>query len=376
MIRILHTADWQLGKPFGDIPGDAGAFLRQQRFKTVADIAALASERQVDAVLVAGDCFETNRVTDETLHKAVDAMQGYAGPWCLLPGNHDAALAESVWTRLHRMGVPDNIHLLTEPSPLLLADQRLAVLPAPLARRHEPTDITQALDTMDTPPQAARVGLAHGSVANRLPHSSEAANTIADDRAERAGLNYLALGDWHGTLEIAPRTWYAGTPEVDRFRANDPGNVLIVAVPGPGEAPAVERVATTHYRWHRLETRLGKVDDLTALEDRLRDLGQPAERRVMALKLTGSLPLSGREALDDLLARWRARLCHLRVDDSELLPEVTDADLDQLAAAGFVRQAVERLQHLQTEESEPERTYAGLALQTLYAEYQSLRSRS
>ena len=31
------------------------------------------------------------------------AMVGYAGPWVLIPGNHDAALAESVWTRAQRL---------------------------------------------------------------------------------------------------------------------------------------------------------------------------------------------------------------------------------------------------------------------------------
>jgi hypothetical protein len=32
------------------------------------------------------------------------AMQGFTGPWCLLPGNHDAALSESVWTRVRCTG--------------------------------------------------------------------------------------------------------------------------------------------------------------------------------------------------------------------------------------------------------------------------------
>ena len=70
------------------------------------------------------------------------------------------------------------------------------------------------MDAAETPRDAVRVGLAHGSVANRLPEG-DAKNEIAEDRATTANLDYLALGDWHGTMEIAPKTWYSGTPEPD-----------------------------------------------------------------------------------------------------------------------------------------------------------------
>jgi DNA repair exonuclease SbcCD nuclease subunit len=88
--RFLHTADWQLGKPFGSVPGDAGAILREARFEAVRRIAALAHEHQVDAVLVAGDVFDSNLASEATLSRALAAMRGFAGPWLLLPGNHDA----------------------------------------------------------------------------------------------------------------------------------------------------------------------------------------------------------------------------------------------------------------------------------------------
>ena len=55
--------------------------------------------------------------------------------------------------------------------------------------------------------------------------AGEANNPIAPDRARRAGLDYLALGDWHRTLQIGPATWYAGTPEADRFNSQEVGQV-------------------------------------------------------------------------------------------------------------------------------------------------------
>ncbi|HEY5048145.1 MAG TPA: DNA repair exonuclease, partial [Rhizomicrobium sp.] len=260
-IRLLHTADWQLGKTFSGFAHDAGALLRTQRLKTVQHLAQLAADRKVDAVLVAGDLCETNAVSDETLRRLLNATQAFAGPWILLPGNHDAALAESVWSRMKRLGLPANVRLALKAEPILLFGDSLAVLPAPLERRHEARDITEWFDHAETPEHALRVGLAHGSIANRLPRPSEAPNTIADDRSDRARLNYFALGDWHGTLEIAPRTWYSGTPEPDRFRDNDPGNVLIVALDGRGMAPVVEKIAVGHYRWIVMEQEISSAED-------------------------------------------------------------------------------------------------------------------
>jgi DNA repair exonuclease SbcCD nuclease subunit len=115
-VRLLHTADWQIGKGFAKFEGDAGALLRTQRIKTVERIAQIANEQRVDVVLVAGDVFETNAVADETLRRTLNAMQAFKGPWVLLPGNHDASLSDSVWTRLPRMGMTENIWLATAPN--------------------------------------------------------------------------------------------------------------------------------------------------------------------------------------------------------------------------------------------------------------------
>ena len=57
-VTLIHTADWQLGRRFDNVPGDAGAALRDQRIETVKKIARLAQERGADAVLVCGDVFE------------------------------------------------------------------------------------------------------------------------------------------------------------------------------------------------------------------------------------------------------------------------------------------------------------------------------
>ncbi len=47
-------------------------------------------------MLVAGEVFDTQGVTDKTIRRLFNAMAGFAGRWVLIPSNHDAALSESV----------------------------------------------------------------------------------------------------------------------------------------------------------------------------------------------------------------------------------------------------------------------------------------
>ncbi|MEN8802364.1 MAG: DNA repair exonuclease [Thiogranum sp.] len=372
-LTLLHTADWQIGKQFATIAGDAGAVLRTQRLETIRALGALAGERRVDAVLVAGDVFEDNAVSDETLRRTMNALAGFDGPWVLLPGNHDAALAQSAWSRLHRLAiVPDNVVLATAPGPIELCDGRLCVLPAPLQRRHELRDLTDYFDAVDTAPGVFRVGLAHGAVRNRLPQESEAMNPISDTRADSARLDYLALGDWHGTLEIAPRTWYAGAAEPDRFRSNDPGNVLLVELSEPGVSPRVEKLRVGRFHWQQFEFAVADAASIGVLDARLGALDDVAGT-LLRLRLSGALDLGARGQLDEVLERWRARLHHLGVDDSGLVARPSAEDIAAIGASGFVNDAIETLSRIQDDPAHPDHDQAARALQVLYLEQLALR---
>ena len=366
MIRFLHTADWQIGKPFGGFDEDTRGELKAERFRTVARLAILAAQRQCDAVLVAGDAFDDNTVSDREIRRTLEAMAGFAGPWVMLPGNHDAALSVSVWTRLRRLGLPANVIIADTPEPIGLADGRVVVLPAPLLRRHEGADLTAWFDRADTTASVIRVGLAHGSVANRLPEKAESGNPIADDRADQARLDYLALGDWHGFLEIAPRTYYSGTPEPDRYPANRPGHVAIVEIDAPGAVPRIEAVAVAGFTW--VSRAVSLLGDTADLDDALEAIAAPGTTLV-DLRLSGSLPLRGRVALDERLEFWSARFFDLRIDDGGLIDEPDAEDLDRIDVAGFVRTAIDRLRAKAADPANPERGAAALALRIAYVEH-------
>ena len=366
-VSFVHTADWQLGKAFGAAGEGAQGALRDERFRAVTRLGALASERLADAVLVAGDVFDSGTAGDQTLRRALVAMESFSGPWVLLPGNHDPATAEGVWARLRRFGPAANIIIADRPEPVVVAEGRLAVLPAPLCRKNEAADLTCWYDAAPLASGSVRVGLAHGSIVSRLPADDAARNPIADDRATCAGLDYLALGDWHGTLRIDGRTWYSGTPEPDRAKDNNPGNALVVRIDRPGAVPVVEPVAVGGYRWHAISRALHRRDDVAVLAEDLRALGSPLDRHVVELALEGTVDFATRAALTSALDDLAVRLCDLRFDDTRLTVLHSDDDLKQIPATGYIGSALARLRET-ARGPEPQAALAEVALRILYQE--------
>lgn len=361
MTHFLHTADWQIGRQYGQFETDDAAMLAEARFDVVARIAALAAERRVDAVLVAGDVFDTQGVSDRTIRRLFAAMAGYAGPWVMIAGNHDAALADSVWGRAMQLGcIPANVHVPLATGVVDLPDANLAVLAAPLTQRHTYDDVTQAFDALASAPGRLRVGLAHGSVAGRLPDTVDATNPIAPDRAARARLDYLALGDWHGCLSIDERTWYAGTPEQDRFRGNEPGYVLDVRIAQAGAVPVVERIATGKYRWSAWTETLSLPTDAQALAERMAAL---RAEDVLRLDVQGHVNLETWDALQKAVDQAAAQVRALLPDLSGLRLEPDEADLAELRASGYVGEVAAQLQALQADEEQS--AVAGEALRLL-----------
>ncbi|MBZ5523193.1 MAG: DNA repair exonuclease [Acidobacteriia bacterium] len=369
MVRILHTADWQLGKQFESLgaPSDKLAFLRQARIDVIGRIGQLAVDRSVDAILVAGDVFEHNEVSDRLIREVLAAMRQASVPWLLLPGNHDPAGPASVWDRIGRIGCPDHVRILLSTEPVVLAGGRLAVLPAPLTRKHQFADPTERFDQQVTSQEAVRVGLAHGSLRNRLAPAAEQHNMISDTRADEGRLDYLALGDWHSCKEAAPRTYYAGTPEPDDFD-QDSGAVLIIELPGPGVVPTVERILVGRYRWHSLSAQIQSPGAVEQLSTHLVSITQPLASAVVHLEVRGAASLSERAAIDEQLANFEATVQVLRARTVELIPSPTEADLDDLGRQGFVATVVERLRGLEADGANPDSAFARAALQRLYVE--------
>jgi DNA repair exonuclease SbcCD nuclease subunit len=349
MTRFLHTADWQLGKPFSWV-SDSGkrTVLQQARFDAVRALGPLAESAGARFVVVSGDLFDSPSPDRSTVSAACQAIGSIGVPVYAIPGNHDHAGPGSVWEqayyRQEQQALAANLTILTSAAPLELPDAIL--LPCPLLRRQsqdDPTAWLRQLDSQSFPTGKPRIVLAHGSVQDFADEGgddddlrSASPNVVELNRLPAGLADYVALGDWHGLQQVAPAAWYPGAIEQDRHARSDEyvaGRVLRVAVER-GQAPHVEVHETGRHRWHRRKQRLDGASGLAMLRAELDALlGGRVNQDVLRLTLTGTVGLADREQLDQLLETYEARLLRLDVDDGLLL-EPGEAEIADLTSRG------------------------------------------
>ena len=345
MPRFLHTADWQIGRLYSQFPAEDAVPLAEARLTAVETIARLAVQHRVDAVIVAGDVFDAQTVADRTIRKLFNAIQGFSGPWVMIPGNHDAALTESVWTRATRLGsMPANLHLALQGRVLDFSTLGFSALTAPLTQRHTYNDLTEWFDEAPTAPGHVRIGVAHGSVQGVLAEDIDSANPIGAQRAERAKLDYLALGDWHGCKQIDDRTWYSGTPEPDRFKGNEPGYALLVEIDGSGTMPRVTRLDTGQFKWQSWEHTVAVASDV---DEFIARLANACASDVLSIRVAGQIDLAGLQRIRASLSLAEAKVRSVQADLTALRLLPTAADIAALKADGYLGDVIAELRDKQ-----------------------------
>ena len=372
-MRFIHTSDWHIGKTFG-FADDAAQLLRDERLETITRIGALAQAQNAPTVLVAGDIYDVQTPLERTLRQPIERMRAFPDvQWHLIPGNHDPHTPRGPWDRLLKLAdqLPPNIHLHLEPEPAPLANGTAWLLPGVLTRRHAASDPTEAMDKAATPEGLPRIGLAHGSVTSFGTDAGSTNNLIAIDRPQRAGLAYMALGDFHNAQPFGDRCWYSGTPETDNFGTdgvNGGGDALLVEIDGGISAPRVTPHRTGRFQWHRMAAALFSAADIEILERRLRTLApEDLGAALVWLDVTGALSLAERQMFEDRIVQGvGSALRVLRLGDTGLLGQPTTADLDAIDHAGFVRAAADRLAARAADAGDPARGIASAALQRLY----------
>lgn len=374
MIRFIHSSDLHLGKRFGNFSGDLPGRLREARHAVIRRLAEHARTHGVDTILLAGDTFDTETPAAEVRRQALTEMAHHAQiRWVVLPGNHDSLQATELWTLLAREG-PDNVVLTTAAEPVELARGAI-LLPAPCTTRRPGRDLSAWMDGAATPDGAIRIGLAHGPIQS-FSEDSGASEVIAPDRARRAGLDYFALGDWHGALEVDPRTRYSGAPEQDRFKHDRPGEALLVEIATAGAVPQVTALPTSAFTWLTLEMHLMGDDDptpaLAALLPDLRDRRQTLVRLVA----TGRSGLAARTTLAAAVMEAVPDFAWLSLDDTALATDCAVKDLDRIDRAGALREAADALlaEGEDASRSAADRAVATAALARLYGYAQAVSS--
>ena len=211
----------------------------------VKRIGRVAQETGAEFVLVAGDLFDSRSADKATVSAACSAIGQIGVPVVVSPGNHDHGGPGSVWEQefflREQTALAPNMLVVLTPAPIEVGSA--VVFPCPLMHRSMVGDPTEWLRSADAYTAVVadkpRIVLAHGStkafagIWSDEDGDSPGAGVIDLAQLPFDQVDYVALGDWHGTKQVDACAWYAGTPELDRFprgAGQDPGNVLVVDV--------------------------------------------------------------------------------------------------------------------------------------------------
>jgi DNA repair exonuclease SbcCD nuclease subunit len=341
MFRFIHSSDLHIGKRFGNMPEDLRGRLREARHGVIATLAERARTHGASTIFLAGDTFDTETPTPAMLRQALAEMGQYAPlRWVILPGNHDSLMAYELWNSA-RGAAPANVALATEADVLTIAPG-VALLPAPCTTRRPGRDLTAWMDTAATPDGTIRLGLAHGAIQD-FSEDAAASDVIAPDRAARAGLDYLALGDWHGAITVNERTRYSGTPEPDRFKHDKPGEALAVSIAAPGALPEITAFETARFAWRTLPVHLLAGDDSAAALAALLPPGPLRRQSLLRVAASGRVHLGGRTALTAAIDAVSPEFAYFALLDDQLATDCESGDLDRIDRAGALREAAQAL---------------------------------
>lgn len=254
-LKFLHTSDWHVGRTM------RGRSRIDEHRAVLAELAGIAADESVDAVLVAGDVFDVAAPTPEaeqTVYRAFLDLAAVA-PVVVIAGNHDnprrlqavAPLLElgrvRVVSRVMRPdegGVIDDLGIPLKIGNLPWQSQRGIVTAADLmakdavdqiqdyeTRMHRIIDALTAGMTTDTVNVVMSHAMVHGAQQSGSERHAHIFGYAIPALHFPGSLSYVALGHLHRQQQVpspAPM-WYSGSPlQLDFGEAGEQKGALIV----------------------------------------------------------------------------------------------------------------------------------------------------
>jgi DNA repair exonuclease SbcCD nuclease subunit len=217
-VRFIHTSDAHLDTSFAGagFPPRLGDRKREAIRGTFRRILENAQREAVNLVLIAGDLFEHDRVTPDTVEFLKQQFESLGSiPVFIAPGNHDPYCQESpycadTW--------PKNVHIFREEEfrSVELPDVRVRVTGFGFNSSQLQEHLFQKLPAL--PGDAWNLVLAHGSDVSRVPAGKSAHGPFTIDEIAGKNVLYCALGHYHQQRSVTnqidgTQVWYCGIPE-------------------------------------------------------------------------------------------------------------------------------------------------------------------
>jgi DNA repair exonuclease SbcCD nuclease subunit len=201
--RLIHTSDLHLDD------------LSNRRHRGLALVVDLAVRESADAILIAGDFFDSNRVSDAVVDFAIRELGRFNGPTIIVAGNHDCLTEDSVYNRHTLWDSAPRVHVMRTAGgeTLELKHLGLSIWGQSLTSYGGDMEPFAAMPNMPTDNQW-HIAIGHGYA---MPPNGRdwASFQISSCDLEKSQRHYVALGDCHAYRCISDepvKAYYSGAP--------------------------------------------------------------------------------------------------------------------------------------------------------------------
>ena len=210
-LRLLHTSDVHIG---GGFRAPEGGSHVENCLCPVAAIETAVDDHRPDAVLVAGDLFDNQRVRPDVVDGVLARLGGLGVTCVVINGNHDVHDDGSVYRVADPSG--HGLVFLDDPAGVTveLLDGALTVWGKAMDDHHRGF---RPLDGVpDRPgPDSWWVVLGHGHFEPEGPESIGRSSPVSPEEIAATAADYVALGHWHVRTDVSSEqvtAWYSGAP--------------------------------------------------------------------------------------------------------------------------------------------------------------------
>ena len=336
-IRIVHTADNHIGLSFRQYPAIREKLV-EERFAALGRIVDFANERQAHFLVVAGDLFDKQAVSQTDIRKTAAILKRFSGMAVLvLAGNHDfyEGAENKLWQEFARASQDyDAIHLLLDQGihSFTCGEEKIHFYACPCPSMHSREPVTGWVKGTPKTSGEWHIGLAHGNVEGIGMDADQRYFNMTQQDLRDAGLHTWLLGHIHVPW---PNPGFSGNPPFfmpgihtpDSVKVKHGGHAWYLELEQgknirfesfrPG-AIAFERIAMEFSRG-------GK--NAEALQQELQALRSGG--LILDLVLSGRLPAEERSRLAAWLSEKSSAFLHLSWDLNDVREELNSAQLSR-----------------------------------------------
>ncbi len=334
-MKLIHCADIHLDSGMeANLTKEQAKIRKNELLLTFCDMVEYAATHDVQAIMIAGDLFDTGRITVRTRNVVMELITGHPQiDFYYIRGNHDVAWISTIQ---EQGPLPANLYLFAEEwVTYTYQEEHVSISGVELCQDNH----LKVCNTLILEPDMINIVMMHGQESNY--HGKDKAEIINLRELKDKQIDYLALGHLHSykkeVLDKRGIYCYSGCLEGRGFdECGEKGFVLLEVQEGKVTSQLIPFAKRTLYEipadLSGLQT-AGEIE--AAVAESLRGISRESLVKVI---LQGSVEVDTPKDVDYLLSRFADDFFFLKIyDRTKLDIHIEDYQNDVSLKGEFIR---------------------------------------